>query len=263
MSGTEPPKVNLTLRTFIERLQVPMFWVTRKIEDVKIRKIIEATYREIQETGKVVKNLGEDDMEVRKTHAREVLRISLAELDKQPPKLPSQKKTPQKAKGEKLTAQAKSSKTSVEDRKQERDARFYLELDDPVEEAPGIGAKTAERLNKIGIVTVKDLLATKADEIAAKLEDRRYDAATVDRWQKVARLQLTIPNVRGHDVQLLHLAGFEEPEQIAKQIPKQLRKEIRKVASTKEGERILRNGAIPDLEEVADWINWASQARSI
>ena len=45
---------------------------------------IEATFDEAQRTGKVVKNLPEDDREIRRLHAEEVLRLPLFQLDQQP-----------------------------------------------------------------------------------------------------------------------------------------------------------------------------------
>ncbi|MEQ8825931.1 MAG: DUF4332 domain-containing protein [Filomicrobium sp.] len=68
-----PPKVNLTAQSVIASLTIPARWVLNKIDDANIRKEVEAMFDELMTTGKVEKNLPEDDRAIRDLHAKEVL----------------------------------------------------------------------------------------------------------------------------------------------------------------------------------------------
>lgn len=78
------PATNLTLQSVIATLSIPINWVTKKLTDAKERKLVEAIYREYQQTGKVVESLSEDDSRLRELHATEVRKIPLADLDAEP-----------------------------------------------------------------------------------------------------------------------------------------------------------------------------------
>ena len=137
-AGVQPPAVHLTLDTLVASLQMPIRWVTRKLADAGERRQIEAMHQELQATGKVEKTLSEDDRTIRELHAEEVAQRA-AQLK------PTKKPKPAKPK-----------------------LRFYLELNDDVEQAPSIGPKTAKRLEAIHVHTVADLLAIEDPAAAAE-----------------------------------------------------------------------------------------------
>jgi hypothetical protein len=141
--------------------------------------------------------------------------------------------------------------------------RFFLDLKDHVEAAPSIGPKTAERFQRIGIHTVDDFLAQTAESMATKLKYRRITADLIRSWQHQTRLVCRIPNLRGHDAQLLVACDLVEPEKIAGMQPQRLLDIILPFARSKEGMKIVRTGKEPDLQEVCDWIKWASMTRSL
>jgi len=80
----EPPIVETTLQGFVVALGAPVRAIANHIQALSERMAIEALLDEAQRTGKVVKNLPEDDREIRRLHAEEVLRLSLHQLDQQP-----------------------------------------------------------------------------------------------------------------------------------------------------------------------------------
>ena len=141
--------------------------------------------------------------------------------------------------------------------------KFYLDLSDHVEAAPSIGPKTAERFEKIGVSTVAEFLKHTAESMEAKLDYKRISEKIIRVWQHQARLVCRIPNLRGHDSQLLVACGITEPETLATMQPQALYEIIGPFAETKEGQKIIRNGKKPDLEEVSNWITWASNFRSL
>jgi hypothetical protein len=82
-AAVAPPKAHLTLQGYIETLDIPLRWITAKLADVNDRAQVERMYKEFRKTGKVVKNLPDDDKAIRRMHAAQVLRVPLKELDKQ------------------------------------------------------------------------------------------------------------------------------------------------------------------------------------
>ena len=154
-------------------------------------------------------------------------------------------------------------KTTSSSSSSESKNRFYLDLNDHIEAAPSIGPKTAERFEKIGVSTVADFLKQTAESMSTKLNYKRITAEVVRQWQHQARLVCRIPNLRGHDAQLLVACDFTEPEKVATMQPKQLLDVIGPFSDTKEGLKIIRNGKKPDLAEITDWISWAGSMRSL
>ena len=108
-----------------------------------------------------------------------------------------------------------------------------------------------------------DLLAANAESLANKLNHPRATAETIREWQEQARLVCRIPNLRGHDAQLLVACDFTSPEELAEMTPEAVLAPILKVARSKLGQRILRGGQEPDLAEVTDWITWAASCRTL
>ncbi|TWT74132.1 DUF4332 domain-containing protein [Allorhodopirellula solitaria] len=141
--------------------------------------------------------------------------------------------------------------------------RFYLHRADDVVDAPSIGPRMAERLNRIGIVTVDDLLQADAAEIAERLDYRRVETSTVIEWQQQTTLVCRVPMMRGHDAQFLVAAGVTTAEELAQCSASELFELVDAIAQSSEGKRIARGGALPDLEEVTQWVQFASQHRSL
>ena len=72
-----------------------------------------------------------------------------------------------------------------------------------------------------------------------------------------------IPNLRGHDAQLLVACNVIEPDDLEGMDPQTLFNVIGPFSDTKEGLKIIRSGKKPDLAEVTDWIDWAGHTRSL
>ncbi len=141
--------------------------------------------------------------------------------------------------------------------------RFYLDLSSPVVDAPSIGPRVAEKLEALGIETVEQFLAANAEMIATRLETKRIDAATIRDWQDQASLVCRIPNLRGHDAQLLVACKVKSPEELSRMNVASLLAQVTAIAKSPEGQRMLRGSQAPDLAEVTDWINWSSNSRSL
>jgi hypothetical protein len=138
---------------------------------------------------------------------------------------------------------------------------FYLNLDDQLDKAPSIGAKMAERFAEVGIATVRQFVESDSESMARKLKVRRLDLKTLEEWQRQARLICRVPNLRGHDAQLLVACDIDSPEAMLRFTPAELLAKVTPVAKSKEGQRILRSSPAPDLAEINDWLAWAKQHR--
>jgi len=77
------------------------------------------------------------------------------------------------------------------------------------------------------------------------------------------RLVCRVPNLRGHDAQLLVACAVTEAETLESMSPQQLLSLVGPYSDTKEGMKIVRSGKKPDLAEVSDWIKWARHTRSL
>jgi len=439
-SATVPPEYSVTLAGFLATLNVPIYWITRKLSDAKERALVESMYAELQESGKVVRTLTADDQTIRQLYAQEVLKVPVARLDSEMPEptgtehgsgevprsraskiitgqprlaevaetlLPelssTGKKTlsnaaaPQRPEpdtsqrpalqttSEQRTVSPASAQTPVRpatppaskplnnpavasqttqpervsnpiipnpfpskaaaprpgesrpnvarpndtranesptaptrriepshpsnsapeetliearrtlptqplraaeldsgeisrtnipstnrtdrrddvERKPAREKRFNLELDSPVADGPSIGPKTADRLSVLNVRTVRDLLKLVPANAAAKLNNRFITADIIKDWQAQARLVCMIPELYGHDAQILVACGIREAEHLHGLDPRALFTRVEAFCDSPAGERVLRSSKRPDLAEVTFWIDQSQDARVV
>jgi hypothetical protein len=141
--------------------------------------------------------------------------------------------------------------------------KFYLDRSAPVVDAPSIGARTAQRLQAAGVATVADLLQANAKQLATELSYKRINEEMIIQWQAQATLACRIPQLRGHDAQILVACGITDADELARMSADELWNRVGPFARTTEGKRIIRGGNAPDQAEVTDWINWSKSARSL
>ena len=139
-----------------------------------------------------------------------------------------------------------------------RPARHYLAVDAPVVDAPSIGHKTAARLSRVGIETVRDLLDADPNDVADQMATRGVDGETIARWQDQSRLMLTVPGLRGHDAQILVGCGYVNPRQMLSADAELIALQAEEYVSSPEGKRVLRDATAPEVSEVQQWLAWAS-----
>jgi predicted flap endonuclease-1-like 5' DNA nuclease len=277
-AGMIPPQTNVSLNGVLSKLSTPLFWITRKLSDSKDRAAVKAIYAEVQETGRAIESLPDDEKEIRQLHAEEVLNVAIEDLADQPVTMPGSKHGEGTAARERSTRpifnlptdvikEPKPKKVRKKKKKSEPadegeadffdGPRFYLAIDDPIVDAPSIGPKTASRLKKVGVRKVSDLLELNADDAAEQMASRHIDGDTIREWQAQSYLQCTIPGLRGHDAQILAGCGIENAQDLASIQAEELHDLASDFADTDEGQRIIRDGNPPDLAEVSNWIEWA------
>jgi hypothetical protein len=141
--------------------------------------------------------------------------------------------------------------------------KFYLDLSASVEDGPSIGPKMAARMAKIGVKSVNDFLRADPMQLGAKLGFNATASEKIKDWQDQARLVCRVPNLRGHDAQILVACGIREAKNLASSNAAALTKQAIEFARGSEGQRLLRGASMPDADEVRDWIAWAQSARSL
>lgn len=90
-SSVRAPEVTLTMKAILATINVPIRAVVNRLADAKDRKIVEAIYQEVQETGKAIYSLPESEKLVRQFHAAEVRKISMMVLNAEPARPAGQK----------------------------------------------------------------------------------------------------------------------------------------------------------------------------
>jgi hypothetical protein len=141
--------------------------------------------------------------------------------------------------------------------------KFYLDIDSPVVDAPSIGPKMATKLAEIDIRSIADLINCHAESAADRLAERSVSAETIADWQKQALFVCRVPNLRGHDAQIIVGTGLSTAEELANSNPEAFYEKVMQYASSKAGLRILRGATPPDRKEVSEWIHWAQNCRAI
>ncbi|NLX97297.1 MAG: DUF4332 domain-containing protein [Rhodopirellula sp.] len=284
-AAVTPPDVGLTAATFLATMEIPVQWVAKKIADAGERAEVLAIYDELQRTGKVEENLPEDDRTVREMVINETVipynraKSSRSQQESRPAQnRPLSHEEPMCEVRAETSARREQGQTPryqdqfCSQAKRERSdeatssapaLRFYLERSSDVENAPSIGPKTAERLRRIGVRTVADLLALDVESAARKLNVRHITSDTLRDWQAQASLACRIPGLRGHDAQILVACGLRDAEDVARAGIDWLLKKTLDFAATTEGQRVIRSGRAPDRDEIHDWIRCAEQARPL
>ena len=261
-----PPKQAVMLRAAVEALDVPSHWVAGKIEDVAEARVVNRIRREVLRTGKALKSLPADDKVVRAKHAEEVLRVPLAELDATPARATGTKHgTGEEARLRRRRRPRTRAPVRIEIPEAETvsppaaasASSERVSRDSSVERAPSIGPKTAARLAKVGIVTIGDLLSADPDVASGRLATRWITVDVFRDWQAQARLVLEVDRLFGHDAQILVALGVRDADTLAREDARALLDRVKPFAESSEGQRIIRSGKTPDLEEVSNWIDWA------
>jgi hypothetical protein len=117
-------------------------------------------------------------------------------------------------------------------------------------------------LEKAGIITVGDLMRAEPDALAGVIRTRQVAAETIRQWQQEATLVCRVPDLRGHESQLLVAAGIHSPEELAASGPQELLERLVAAATGESGKKI-QGQQPPGLEEVARWIQRAGQSRQL
>lgn len=270
-AAVNPPYVDLSAKEVIASSKIPIRQLINKLADKNDKQAVEAIYQEVQETGKAIESLPESERLVRQFHAAEVLKVPLTQLNAEKPRpagtcygRPADAKPRAVAASNQTTVSAAATRTAERPSPGAltRTARFYLKPEDDIVDAPSIGPKTAARFQQIGIYKVRDFLDAAPDLTAEKLATRHIPASVVRDWQDQSRLMINVAGLRGHDAQILVASGIRDRSALSQAEVTALLERVRQTAITTEGKRILRSGAVPDREEVTEWISAAQQPRT-
>lgn len=161
---------------------------------------------------------------------------------------------------ESATHSAEVSSIPTASRSDTPEKRYYLSEGAPLEDAPSIGPKMAERFAKLGIHTVADFLGHDPHDMSELLDDSRIDGEVLTDWQDQAQLVIDVPGLRGGGAQLLVGAGYRHIRALAEADPVNLSADVMTFATSSDGKRILRDGQAPDLEKIKQWVMAAAEA---
>jgi predicted flap endonuclease-1-like 5' DNA nuclease len=277
-AAVAPPDVDLTLDTVLAAVKIPVKTLAKRLADAEDRRVVTAMYDELNATGRVATTLPEDDRVVAKAYAAEIeapRRAKLAELRAAAVAAPVKKaasatpkpKTASTPPAAPATPTARPALQSVTTTLHEplpvlgtQRLKHYLTLSDDIERAPTIGPRTAKRLEPLGIKTVADFLAASAYLTAGAFNTKNVTAETIAIWQDQCRLMLDVPGLRGTHSELLAGAGYRTAESLASADEVKLCADVLAFAVTPAGQRLLRDGAPPDIERIKGWLSAAKSA---
>jgi predicted flap endonuclease-1-like 5' DNA nuclease len=295
-AGVKPARTLPTLDAFFATLGVPIQAVLKTLDDAATRKEVEAQFEEYRRTGKVRATLGEDDRVVRALHAEEVLKTPLSSLDAKWPReigakagrtvgaaplrtakvidLDAPRSRPvvvaeeappapkPAAKPRKSQAIPRELPVGAPRAKDEKALpRFTLNADAPVAQAPSIGAKTAKRLEAVGVRTIADLLALTPEEGAGQIDARHISAQVIRDWQAQAALACSVPGLKSREAQALVACGVRTSDDLIASDPERLCEAVAQWGLSDEGQRAWGSAAAPNEDDVATWIARATRAR--
>jgi hypothetical protein len=149
--------------------------------------------------------------------------------------------------------------TSAAGEPPERPARPDIRLrpDGPVVDAPSIGPRTARLLERIGIVTIGNLLACDAEATARRLRHPRITAEVLVTWQRQSALMCSLPGLRCGDAQVLVACGIHQPADLRRISASALSAIVGPYVKSEEGRRLLRSASPPTADDVARWVEAA------
>jgi hypothetical protein len=288
-AGVAAPDVTLTPATLLATLAVPRKLVVKRLAGMAERRLVESMYDELAATGRVEASLPEDERAVRALYEREVAGPRRQQrAGQRSQRLPEPGRTAGAPRGQaagrgtddplaafagrgpgaspppplpRTPAAAHVANLAGAPREAEA-PRVHLRAGDDLEAAPSIGPRLAERLGRLGLKTVADLLAEDPARIARELGIRHITPETVRCWRDEARLVMAVPGLRGTHARLLVGAGYRTAARIAAAAPDALSAAVLKFATTPEGARILSAGDPPDIERITAWISAAAAARA-
>jgi uncharacterized protein DUF4332 len=154
---------------------------------------------------------------------------------------------------EKIVSHMPESTAGRPDKAGEDAAAVQLTLDHDIGDGPAIGAKVVKRLRGLGLESVRDLLKADPAALALQLNARSVTGQTIGEWQDQALLMCAVPGLRATHAQLLVGAGYRSAEAIADAEPEKLCADVLAFAITPAGQRVLRNGDMPDIESIKGW----------
>lgn len=156
---------------------------------------------------------------------------------------------------ERVTKTASSSKG----RQEAIDVPFFLTGHSPIEQAPSIGARFAQRLREVGVQRVEHLLAASPKELASSLCMDDVDAVIVRRWQHECRMLCGVRKLQAFDARVLVGCGITHPRELLEIDPKSLVERVEMFLATDRGLEIKRSGTHQEITRLNDWLK---QARS-
>ncbi len=142
-------------------------------------------------------------------------------------------------------------------------AKYELELTSPIESAPSVSRKIAEKLQAIGVQTIDDLLNLERADAVRQLKLQWLDEVRLRSWQDQARLMCSVPELSAHAAQVLTGAGIYDVEMLRDAEADELLASIEEFLESSEGQRFARTGPTPDRALVVEWIRRAGRPRSL
>ena len=118
------------------------------------------------------------------------------------------------------------------------------------------------QLNAAGIYTVDDLLNVDLNALPMDLSNRGFSGAQVERWQALALLVLSLPELHALDARVLFACGIYHPEDLDQINERELFERIRSYLTSNEGRRAGAELSRFDTLRIDSWKRSLNRTRS-
>ena len=115
--------------------------------------------------------------------------------------------------------------------------RFFLQLDSPIEDAPGMSGELLRRMKAAGIFRVADLLRSAPSKLGAMI---RVEPGMLEHHQRVAELMCGTPQLRAFDAQVLVGCGISRSDALRSLPTSELVQRVETFLASATGQDLLR-----------------------
>jgi hypothetical protein len=243
-SGAEAPRFPIGIAGALATASLPLFVVTAAPTRRRSRRLLRAMSAEQRDSGGIERTLPESARSVRDAYEVQVM-----------------KKAPRKTVTVAISKPSPPAATQKAVSLIPSPAGQPLTLKSPLASLPSVAPKQVAALEAAGLLTLGDLIAADADDLASRLHPLA-SAADVTTWQDEAALCCDVPDLAPAEARLLIACGVTGPRDLAALSPIELWELVVPVAESPDGRRLLGSGTAPDLDAVTRWIEAARRPRA-
>lgn len=277
-SAAEPPKQEMSGSGLVASLKAPFRLISCHNYEQITQRRLEAMHDELELTGQVAESLPEEQREIRRQFAEEVLHVSPEALGSQMAavagKLRGQGAAPRYrphrlrsgpgvVRTTSLASQlaGMSASRSGDDEPAILRIECHLSRASPIEDAPMVAPTMAARLRAAAIDTIGDLLAADPEFLAGRLRRRDAGKEAIMTWQAITGLCCQFPKLRGHEAEWLVAAGLRSPADLMGLSPQQIVSRLAAAAESHPANNRLRGEPPMDEKRVVQWLPRADEGR--
>jgi hypothetical protein len=138
--------------------------------------------------------------------------------------------------------------------------RFFLSLESPIGQVPGVSAESARRFQSIGIHRAVDLLEADRARVAAAAG---WEPSMLRRVRSLIDLMCRTPQLRAFDAKVLVSCGIDSASELRGVDPQALASRVESFLASSSGQSLLRTGTDAERIRLRKWLDSIVSIRSL